>query len=171
MNSVLITVLCALCIGHISAQRCREEDQVRAEESVNLADFVELLDVQFPESCGDFVPLSLLPCRDELDVVSGCCMSECRDLFVEYSPQCLLELTEILCESDATAAAVPILNRVASRCDADYDAPLVCEEEISSADMSNAAIGSLPELDSDDLEDSDGAIAELENLPDAAGPN
>lgn len=60
-------------------------------------------------------------------------------------------------------------DRVASRCDDDY-AQLMCENmEISSleepADV-NLAIGSLPEIDLSDLEETDDVIAELEDLED-----
>lgn len=164
MNPLLFVVVCLLCTApHLAfAQRCEIGDQERADEEINLADFVSLLAVEIPETCDDLAPLSLLPCRDELDVVAGCCMRECRDLFEQYTAECLQDLTEVLCQSNTTVPAVAILDGVASRCDNDY-IPLECPED-EEEEISQAAIDGAPADGPDALgEDSGEEFAEFED--------
>lgn len=80
-------------------------------------------------SCGNFTAADLMQCREELEILSGCCNPTCISTFAEVKStsftqnqhpvfqvplQCLTDLSQILCD-DYTNLLLP-LSRVALRC-------------------------------------------------------
>eukprot|EP00210_Caulerpa_lentillifera_P005017 g4791.t1 len=93
------------------------------DPNVETAQFLPLLsELTLPESCGNYTPVDLLPCREELEIYKGCCNSACTTSFTMIPHQCLEDVGTILCR-DYTDLLLP-LSRVVLRCNSRFETPL-----------------------------------------------